>query len=100
MPSRRTIGIRVPDHVVTASLLDDLGAPIMSSTLMLAGEERPLSDPRDIRARLEQQVDAIIDSGTGGLVPTTIVDLVGDAPRIVRAGKGIVAGVEAIPQAT
>jgi tRNA threonylcarbamoyl adenosine modification protein (Sua5/YciO/YrdC/YwlC family) len=97
-PSRRTIGIRIPDHVVAASLLGDLGAPIMSSTLILAGDELPLSDPRDIRARLEQQVDAIIDSGTGGLVPTTVVDLVGDTPRVVREGKGPIAGLEASPQ--
>jgi tRNA threonylcarbamoyl adenosine modification protein (Sua5/YciO/YrdC/YwlC family) len=97
-PSRRTIGIRVPDHVVAASLLEELGAPIMSSTLIVAGDELPLSDPRDIRARLEQQVDAVIDSGAGGLIPTTVVDLVSDTPRIVREGKGTVAGLEPSPQ--
>jgi tRNA threonylcarbamoyl adenosine modification protein (Sua5/YciO/YrdC/YwlC family) len=99
-PSRRTIGIRVPDHVVALALLDELGAPIMSSTLVLGGEELPLSDPPDIRARLEEQVDAVIDGGAGGLVPTTIVDLVGDAPRVVRAGKGAVGGLETSPRAT
>jgi tRNA threonylcarbamoyl adenosine modification protein (Sua5/YciO/YrdC/YwlC family) len=99
-PSRRTIGIRVPDHAVASSLLEELSAPIMSSTLMLAGDEMPLGDPRDIRARLEQQVDAVIDSGAGGLVPTTIIDLVGDTPRVVRAGKGAVAGLEPGAQAT
>ena len=99
-PSRRTIGIRVPDHAVAAGLLEELGAPIMSSTLMLAGDEMPLGDPRDIRARLEEQVDAVIDSGAGGVVPTTIIDLVGDTPRVVRAGKGDVAGLEPGAQAT
>jgi tRNA threonylcarbamoyl adenosine modification protein (Sua5/YciO/YrdC/YwlC family) len=99
-PSRRTVGIRVPDHAVAWSLLEELGASIMSSTLMLAGDEMPLGDPRDIRARLEQQVDAVIDSGAGGVVPTTIIDLVGDTPRVVRAGKGVVAGLEPGAQAT
>jgi len=94
-PSRRTIGIRVPDHPVPRCLLDELGAPIMSSTLVLAGDDLPLSDPHEIRARLEHQVEAVLDGGNCGLVPTTVVDLVGDTPRVIRAGKGSVARLEA-----
>jgi len=96
-PSRRTIGIRVPDHPVVLSLLQELGAPIMSSTLLLPGDDLPLSDPHEIRARLEHQVEAVIDSGSCGLVPTTVVDLVGEAPRVIRAGKGSIVGLEGSP---
>jgi tRNA threonylcarbamoyl adenosine modification protein (Sua5/YciO/YrdC/YwlC family) len=94
-PSRRTIGIRVPDHAVPLSLLEELGAPLMSSTVLLGGDDLPLSDPGEIRAGLGHEVDAIIDSGNCGLVPTTVVDLVGGVPQLVRAGKGSVAGFEA-----
>jgi tRNA threonylcarbamoyl adenosine modification protein (Sua5/YciO/YrdC/YwlC family) len=94
-PSRRTIGIRVPDHPVPLALLEELGAPLMSSTLVLPGDDLPLSDPQEIRARLEHQVEAVLDGGNCGLVPTTVVDLVGDAPRVIRAGKGSVTGLEA-----
>jgi len=94
-PSRRTIGIRVPDHPVPLRLLEDLEEPLMSSTLIPAGDELPLSDPQEIRERLEHQVDAILDGGSGGLVPTTVVDLVDDVPRVIRAGKGPLDGLEA-----
>lgn len=94
-PSRRTIGIRVPDHPVPQLLLEDLKEPLMSSTLILAGDELPLSDPQEIRDRLEQQVDAILDGGSCGLIPTTVVDLVDDVPRVIRAGKGALDGLEA-----
>jgi tRNA threonylcarbamoyl adenosine modification protein (Sua5/YciO/YrdC/YwlC family) len=93
--SRKTIGIRVPDHPVPRLLLEELGAPIMSSTLVLAGDDLPLSDPAEIRERLEHQVEAVLDGGNCGFVPTTVVDLVDDTPRVIRAGKGSIAGLDA-----
>lgn len=87
-PRRRTIGIRVPDHPVPQLMLDELGEPIMSSTLSLPGDEYPLSDPTEIRERLEHQVDAIIDAGSCGMEPTSVIDLVQDVPKIVRRGRG------------
>jgi tRNA threonylcarbamoyl adenosine modification protein (Sua5/YciO/YrdC/YwlC family) len=87
-PSRRTIGLRVPDHKVTRALLEELGEPLLSSTLILPGDELPLNDPEEIRERLEHQVDAVIDGGQCGIVPTTVVDLTGDEPVITRVGKG------------
>jgi tRNA threonylcarbamoyl adenosine modification protein (Sua5/YciO/YrdC/YwlC family) len=87
-PKRRTIGLRIPDHPIVRMLLDVLGEPLMSVTLMLPGEDLPLTDPEDIRDRLEGQVDVIIDSGNGGCEPTSIIDLTGDTPVVVREGKG------------
>lgn len=96
-PSRRTIGLRVPDHPVVRALLAELNEPILSSSLILAGDEAPLNDPEEIRERLEHQVDLILDSGACGLEPTTVVNLTGDEPVITRMGKGDTAvfGVEA-----
>ena len=87
-PKRKTIGIRVPDHPVPLALLHELGEPVMSSTLMLPGDEQPLTDPEEMRARLEQQVDLVIDGGPCGLEPTTVVDLTGEVPEVVRVGRG------------
>ena len=87
-PRRRTIGIRIPDHVIAQALLEALGEPIMSTTLILPGDEHPLTDPEDIRERLDPQLDLIIDGGNCGLEPTTVVDLTGEVPVIVRRGKG------------
>lgn len=87
-PRRRTIGIRVPGHPVPQALLTLLGEPIMSSTLIMPGEELPLNDPREIQERLYHQVDAVIDSGNCGLEPTSVVDLEGPVPVIARVGKG------------
>ncbi len=87
-PRRRTIGIRIPDHVIAQALLEALGEPIMSTTLILPGDEHPLTDPEDIRERLDAQLDLIIDGGNCGLEPTTVVDLTGETPVIVRRGKG------------
>ena len=92
---RRTIGIRIPDHPVPRLLLAELGEPIMSSTLLLPGEAVPLTDGREIRARLEHQLDAVLDSGNCGLEPTTVVDLAATPPRIVRQGRGRLPGFEA-----
>ncbi len=90
---RRTIGIRVPDHPVPLALLEDLGEPMMSSTLMLPGDEAPLTDGPEIRARLEHQIDAVLDGGHCGFVPTTVVDLAVYPPAILRHGKGDVAAI-------
>ena len=83
-----TIGLRVPEHAVVAALLAELDEPILSSTLMLPGEDVPLSEAWEIRERLEHAVDLVIDGGSCGLTPTTVVDLTGNVPRIVRRGKG------------
>jgi tRNA threonylcarbamoyl adenosine modification protein (Sua5/YciO/YrdC/YwlC family) len=85
---RRTVGIRVPDHAVPQLLLAELGEPLMSSTLMLPGDELPLTDGREIRARLEHQIDAVLDGGHCGIEPTTVVDLAVDPPVILRRGPG------------
>lgn len=87
-PKRRTIGLRIPDHPVVHALLAELGEPILSSTLLLPGDEMPLTDVQEIRERLERRVDLILDGGPCGIVPTTVVDLTGPAPVVTRAGKG------------
>lgn len=89
-PSRRTIGLRVPDHRVVRALLAALGEPLLSSTLMLPGDDLPLNDAQEIRARLEHRVDLILDCGPCGITPTTVVDLTGDVAVITRQGKGSV----------
>jgi tRNA threonylcarbamoyl adenosine modification protein (Sua5/YciO/YrdC/YwlC family) len=93
-PKRRTIGIRVPDHPVPRLLLTELGEPVMSSTLLLPGDELPLTDGAQIRARLEHELDAILDGGHCGIEPTTVVDLATSPPQIVRAGRGKLAALE------
>lgn len=87
-PSRRTIGLRVPDHNVAQALLAELKEPLLSSTLLLPGDDEPLNDAEEIRDRLEHRVDLVIDAGSCGIVPTTVVDLTGDVPVVTRAGKG------------
>ena len=89
-PKRKTIGVRVPDHPVTLALLEVLGEPIMSSTLIMPGKEMPETEPETIRELLEKHVDLIIDSGHCGLEPTTVVDMMTDPPQILRDGKGAV----------
>jgi len=90
-PSRKTIGLRVPDHRVVHALLAELGEPLLSSTLLLPGDELPLNDAREIRDRLEHEVDLVLDSGSCGFTPTTIVDLTAEDPVITRQGKGSIA---------
>jgi tRNA threonylcarbamoyl adenosine modification protein (Sua5/YciO/YrdC/YwlC family) len=87
-PKRQTIGIRVPDHPVPLALLGELGEPLMSSTLLLPGHDLPLSDPEDIWTALAGRVDLLIDSGGCGVEPTTVVDMTGDFPVILRQGRG------------
>jgi tRNA threonylcarbamoyl adenosine modification protein (Sua5/YciO/YrdC/YwlC family) len=93
-PKRKTIGIRIPAHPVPAAILAALGEPIMSSTLILPGSELPMNDPDEIYERLDGEVDLIIDSGSCGVEPSTVVDLTGDSPTIVRRGKGSVLAFE------
>ena len=85
---RSTIGIRVPDHAVALALLEALDEPLLSSTLLLPGDETPPTSANEIRARLEHQVDLILDGGFCGMEPTTVIDLTHEVPKLVRAGKG------------
>ena len=87
-PSRRTIGLRVPEHPVTGALLDLLGQPLIATTLIAPGESEPMNDPLEIRARFEKQVQAIVDAGACPMQPTTVIDLTGDSPVVVRLGRG------------
>jgi tRNA threonylcarbamoyl adenosine modification protein (Sua5/YciO/YrdC/YwlC family) len=93
-PKRRTIGIRVPDNEIVRMLLAELGEPIMSSTLLLPGETEPLTDPQEIKERLEHAVDLVIDGGPCGFEPSSVVDLSGEVPVVVRRGKGDVSAFE------
>jgi tRNA threonylcarbamoyl adenosine modification protein (Sua5/YciO/YrdC/YwlC family) len=87
-PKRKTIGIRIPAHPIALALLEELGEPLMSSTLILPGQEDPETDAHDIRERLEHDVDLVIDGDNCGLEPTTVIDLVGGSMDIVRKGRG------------
>jgi tRNA threonylcarbamoyl adenosine modification protein (Sua5/YciO/YrdC/YwlC family) len=87
-PKRRTVGIRLPDHPVVRALLTELAEPLMSTTLLLPGDDVPLTDGREIEQRIGHAVDLVLDAGNCGLEPSTIVDLSGDAPVLLRAGKG------------
>lgn len=87
-PRRKTIGIRVPAHPVPAAILAGLGEPIMSSTLHLPGDDLPITEAVEVLDRLGKRVDLVIDGGHCGLEPTTVVDLVGEVPVILRQGKG------------
>lgn len=90
-PKRHTIGLRIPDHPVTHALLSELDEPLLSSTLILPGDELPLNDAEEIRERLEHHVDLVIDAGPCGIDMTTVIDLTSDAPGLVREGKGSLA---------
>jgi tRNA threonylcarbamoyl adenosine modification protein (Sua5/YciO/YrdC/YwlC family) len=91
-PQRRTVGVRVPDHPVPRLLIAELGEPLMSSTLWLPGDAHPLTDALVIRARLEHQLELVVDAGACGLEPTTVVDLAVSPPVVVRQGRGILPG--------
>ena len=96
-PSRKTVGLRVPDLKSTQMLLELMGEPLLATTLILPGEETPLNDPQDIRARLQHQVAAVVDAGPCTLEPTTVLDLTtmdnGADPTVVRQGRGDVAAL-------
>src|SRR5450631_1939314 len=87
-PKRSTIGVRVPEHAVVQALLDEIGAPLLSSTLIPAGASDPLNDPEEIRVRYEHLLDLIIDSGACHLEPTTVIDLAVSPPVVTRLGRG------------
>jgi len=87
-PRRKTIGLRVPDHAVTQALLAQLDEPLLSSTLLLPGDDLPLNDAQAIRRRLEHQVDLVLDAGSCGIEPTTVVDLTEEETEVIRFGKG------------
>ncbi|MEV6522156.1 L-threonylcarbamoyladenylate synthase [Longispora sp. NPDC051575] len=87
-PKKQTVGVRIPDHKVAQALLAELGEPLLSSTLLLPGDDEPMTNGWDIKERLDHQIDAVIDSGDCGVEPTTVVDLSGDEPEILRVGAG------------
>lgn len=86
---RRTVGLRIPDCAIVLELLEALAQPMMSTTLRLPGDDVVLNDPEDIRERLDRAVDVIIDGGSGGMEPTTVVDLTGPVPEVIRQGIGL-----------
>lgn len=90
-PRRKTIGLRVPDHPAAQALLAELNEPLLSTTLLLPGDESPLTDATEIRSRLEHEVAAVLDAGPCGIEPTTVIDLTGPTAQIVRMGRGSIA---------
>ncbi|MBL8383391.1 MAG: threonylcarbamoyl-AMP synthase [Burkholderiales bacterium] len=92
-PKRRTIGLRIPEHVIAQALLAELDEPILSTTLILPGVDDPLNDAEEIRAALAGRADLVIDGGACGLAPTTVVDMTGPVPRVLRAGAGPLAAI-------
>ncbi|WP_331767756.1 L-threonylcarbamoyladenylate synthase [Embleya sp. NBC_00896] len=91
---KKTVGVRIPDHAVAQALLAELGEPILSSTLLLPGEDEPLTQGWEIKERLDHVVDAVVDSGDCGTQPTTVIDFSGDEAEIVRRGAGDTARFE------
>lgn len=87
-PKRRTIGIRVPEHPLVTAMLQELGEPIMSSTLSLPGDDRPMSDPVEIEARIGHQIDLVVDAGATGIEPTSVLDLSAGTVEVLRVGRG------------
>jgi tRNA threonylcarbamoyl adenosine modification protein (Sua5/YciO/YrdC/YwlC family) len=87
-PSRKTIGLRVPENCIVEMLLAELQQPLLGTTLILPGDDQPLTDPDTVRERLEKQVDLIIDGGACSFEPTTVIDLSGPEPELVRQGRG------------
>ena len=87
-PKRKTVGVRIPEHVVTQAILTELGEPLLSSTLLLPDQEEPMTQGWEIKERLDHAVDAVIDSGECGVEPTTVIDFSQPEPEIVRRGAG------------
>ena len=87
-PSRRTIGLRVPGHRVTQALLAELGQPLLATTLIAPGETEPMNDAEQIRARFQKTLQAVVDAGACPMAPTTVIDLTGEQPVLVRQGRG------------
>jgi len=88
---KKTIGVRIPGHPVAHALLAELDQPMLSATLLLPGTATPLSDPRDIREKLEHELDLVIDGGSCGVEPSTVIDLTGQTARVLREGRGSLA---------
>ncbi|WCN83652.1 L-threonylcarbamoyladenylate synthase [Micromonospora sp. LH3U1] len=93
-PKKRTVGVRVPRHTVTQALLAELGEPLVSSTLVLPGDDEPMTQGWEIKERLDHQLDAVLDAGDCGMEPTTVIDLSGPEPEILRRGAGDVSRFE------
>ena len=93
-PKRRTIGLRVPENNIALALLEELNEPLMSVTLILPGDEQPLTDPYEIRQLLEHELDLVIDGGYCGMEPTSVIDMVEESPVIIRRGQGDVSHFE------
>jgi tRNA threonylcarbamoyl adenosine modification protein (Sua5/YciO/YrdC/YwlC family) len=87
-PRRRTVGIRVPTHPIPRAILEDLGEPLLSTTMQLQGDPLPLTDPFEIFDRVGQELDLVIDGGSCGIEPTSVIDLVGALPEVIRRGMG------------
>ena len=92
-PKRRTIGLRVPDHPLVHAMLEALGEPIMSSTLLLPGDQMPLTDPFEIEDRIGAQIEAIVDAGPVGIEPTSVIDLTSGSAEVLRVGRGDVSAL-------
>jgi tRNA threonylcarbamoyl adenosine modification protein (Sua5/YciO/YrdC/YwlC family) len=97
-PSRRTIGLRVPQHRVTQALLELMGQPLLATTLIAPGETEPMNEPQEIRALFQKQIQAVVDAGACAMQATTVVDLTGDEPLLVRVGLGAPAQLGLTPQ--
>ncbi|WP_328442043.1 L-threonylcarbamoyladenylate synthase [Streptomyces sp. NBC_00444] len=93
-PKKKTVGVRIPDHVVTQALLAELGEPLLSSTLLMPDEDEPMTQGWEIKDRLDHMLDAVVDSGDCGTEPTTVIDFSGGEAEIVRRGAGDVARFE------
>jgi len=87
-PARKTIGLRVPEHSIVNALLEELGQPLIGTTLILPGAEQALTDPEEVRDQLEKQIELVIDGGACSLEPTTVIDLTSDEPELIRQGRG------------
>jgi len=87
-PSRKTIGLRVPDNRIALALMEEVGQPLLGTTLILPGDEDPLTEPDEICHRLKSQIDLVIDGGACSFVPTTVIDLTGEEPVLIRQGRG------------
>lgn len=90
-PSRKTIGLRVPENAITLAILEELKQPLLGTTLILPGEDDPLTDPEEIREQLEKVIDLIIDGGACSLIPTTVIDMTDETPELIRQGRGDIA---------
>ena len=92
-PSRRTIGLRVPDSAIVSGVLEALGSPVISTSLALPGDDEPLRDPDEICARLARRIDLVVDAGSQSYVPTTVIDVTGDTPVVIRVAAGSIEGL-------